>query len=241
VSGGPGEPSPAWSAARTAVVAQYSPTWASPGILHAFAVRQPGVAVDVERTEAVERLASAHAELRSELGVGQYSFCTAEQVHGAEVAVVEGLDTGTRPGVDSLVTASEGVCLGIYTADCCAVFLADPQRRVIGLAHAGAKGTRLGVVAETVRCMQERFGCPAPEIKALLSPCIRPPLYEWDFAAEIRRQLAEVGVGHVTDPGICTGADTQSYYSYRVEKGKTGRMLALLALGRNASQPTSLP
>ena len=219
-----------WASAGNVVPAEYCPAWGSPGVVHAFAVRQPGVEVDLDRAEAVERLAPAHAALRSELGVARHGFCSAEQVHGAKVAVVSGPEAAYHAGVDSLVTESDRVCLGIYTADCCAVFLADPLRRVIALVHAGAKGTRLGVVPATLRCMREQFGCEAPGIRALLSPCIRPPHYEWDFAAEIRRQLASAGVGFVTDSGVCTGADTRNYYSYRMEKGRTGRMLALLAL-----------
>lgn len=199
-------------------------------MIHGFALRQPGVEVGVERAEAVERLGPAHAALRSELGLAGRAFCAAEQVHGAGVSVVTGPSPAVYAGVDSLVTESERVCLGIYTADCCAVFLFDPQRRVIALAHAGAKGTQLGVVTATVQCMQTQFGCEAGHIRAVLSPCIRPPLYDWDFAAEIRLQLAGAGVGFVTDSGFCTGADTRKYYSYRIEKGRTGRMLALLAL-----------
>lgn len=188
--------------------------------------------MDVERAEAVARLTPSHTALRAELGLAQRIFCSAEQVHGAGVSVVagHGPEPAVHAGVDALVTGSDRVCLGIYTADCCAVFLADSQRRVIGLVHAGAKGTRLGVVPATLRCMQEAFGCEPADVTALLSPCIRPPLYDWDFAAEIRSQLAGAGVGLVTDSGRCTGADTRSYYSYRVEKGRTGRMLALLAL-----------
>jgi copper oxidase (laccase) domain-containing protein len=199
-------------------------------VVHAFAVRQPGVEVDAERAEAVGRLGPAHAALRAGLGLAERAFCSAEQVHGAGVSVVTGAIPAFHNGVDSLVTESDRVSLGIYTADCCAVFLADPVRRVIALAHAGAKGTRLGVVAATLHCMREQFGCEAVDIRALLSPCIRPPHYEWDFASEIRRQLASAGVGSVTDSGACTGADIHNYYSYRMEKGRTGRMLALLAL-----------
>ncbi len=221
-----------WASAGTAVAAEQCSGWAGPDVVHAFVVRQPGVPVDAERAEAVERLGPAHSALRAELGLAQRGFCSAEQVHGAGVSLVAG--TGPEPavyaGVDALVTGSDRVCLGIYTADCCAVFLADPRRRVIGLVHAGAKGTRLGVVPAALRCMQEEFGCEPAGITALLSPCIRPPLYEWDFAAEIRRQLSDAGVSSVMDSGRCTGADTRTYYSYRVEKGRTGRMLALLAL-----------
>ena len=224
-------PSPGgWVSAGSVVPAEHCPAWRSLGVVHAFAVRQPGVEVELERAEAVGRLGPAHAALRAGLGLAEREFCSAEQVHGAGVSVVTGAVPAVHPGVDSLVTASDRVCLGIYTADCCAVFLADPLRRVIALAHAGAKGTRLGVVPATLRCMREEFGCEMGGIRALLSPCIRPPHYDWDFAAEIRRQLAGAGVGFITDPDVCTGADTRNYYSYRMEKGRTGRMLALLAL-----------
>jgi len=63
-----------------------------------------------------------------------------------------------------------------------------------------------------------------------LSPCIRPPHYEVDFAAEIVRQCRASGVKTIHDSGVCTACDLKRYYSYRAEKGKTGRMLALLGL-----------
>jgi hypothetical protein len=65
---------------------------------------------------------------------------------------------------------------------------------------------------------------------AQLSPCIRPPHYEIDFAAEIVRQCRDAGLNEVHDSGVCTACDLQRYYSYRAEKGRTGRMLALLGL-----------
>ncbi len=63
-----------------------------------------------------------------------------------------------------------------------------------------------------------------------LSPCIRPPHYEIDFAADIVRACRERGVVNVHDSGVCTACHLDRYYSYRAEKGKTGRMLALLAI-----------
>jgi hypothetical protein len=78
--------------------------------------------------------------------------------------------------------------------------------------------------------METAFGAEPPEMIALLGPCIRPPHYEVDFAAEILRQCREAGVGTIVDPGINTAADTARYYSYRAEKGRTGRMLAMLGL-----------
>ena len=133
-------------------------------------------------------------------------------------------------GVDGLITADPRVCLGIYVADCCAVYLVEPERRVIALLHSGRKGSELGITAAAIERMRDEFGCDPAKMIVQLSPCIRPPHYEIDFAALIRRDCAAAGVRQIFDCGTCTGANVDRYYSYRVEKGKTGRMLALLAL-----------
>ncbi len=101
---------------------------------------------------------------------------------------------------------------------------------VLALLHSGKKGTEGNITGKAIRLMVDRFGCKPGDMTAALAPCIRPPLYEVDFAAEIRRQAiaASVPESRFTDSGICTGSDLQHYYSYRVEKGATGRMLALL-------------
>ncbi|MEO1857811.1 MAG: laccase domain-containing protein, partial [Rubritalea sp.] len=63
-----------------------------------------------------------------------------------------------------------------------------------------------------------------------LAPCIRPPAYECDFALEIKKTIEVAGVKEYYDSGICTSSDLSKYYSYRIEKGATGRMLALLGI-----------
>ena len=171
----------------------------------------------------------AHLELISEIGCEGALWCRAEQVHGAVVAAAS-FETGDYyPGADALVTDDPRVCLGIYVADCCAVFVVDSENRAVGLAHSGAKGTRLGVVPAMLDVMCRSFGSRPDSLCVVLSACIRPPHYEVDFAAEIRKQCAEFGVPRVWDSMLCTGADLDRYYSYRMEQGRTGRMLALLA------------
>ena len=78
--------------------------------------------------------------------------------------------------------------------------------------------------------MSAQFGSRASDLVVQLSPCIRPPHYEIDFAAEIVRQCRELGVTSIHDSGVGTASDLDRYYSYRAEKGRTGRMLAFLAL-----------
>ena len=78
--------------------------------------------------------------------------------------------------------------------------------------------------------MRARFGTQPGDLIVQLSPCIRPPFYENDFAAEIAGQCRRAGVRRVFDSGANTAAELSHYYSYRAEHGKTGRMLALVAM-----------
>jgi copper oxidase (laccase) domain-containing protein len=201
-----------------------------PGVRHAFLCRVPGLDVRTDREEALARLAGYHAAARVELGFPREPLGTARQVHGNRVAVLTEPVTQEAPGTDGLVTNLPGLCLGVYVADCCAVYLVDPVKRAIGLLHSGRKGTELGIAGRAVETMIREYGSAPGDLVAQLSPCIRPPLYEIDFAADIARQLQAAGVGEVADCGANTGADLERYYSYRMEKGRTGRLLALLMI-----------
>ena len=199
-------------------------------VIHAFTGLVPGIDVAVERETALARLEDTHRDLRIELGLGDRRFMTAEQVHGASVAAVRAESRSPFPEVDALITDDPRVCLGIYVADCGPIFLVDPERRAIGCVHSGKKGTQLEIVRAAVKAMVATYGCDPAQMVAQLGPCIRPPHYDLDFASEIIRQLGQAGVGSVHDCGRCTAANPAVYYSYRRELGKTGRMVALLAL-----------
>ncbi len=202
-------------------------------VRHGFVGRIPGIDVATDRNAALARLEVAHGAVRAELGLALQPFVTVEQVHGREVAVLDAPLAGDRclAGADGLITNQSGVSLGIYVADCCAVFMVDPVRRCLGLVHSGKKGTELAIVAHAIAQMGVHFGSVPHDLIVQLSPCIRPPHYEVDFAQEIVRQVRACGVARVHDSGLCTACDLSRYYSYRAEKARTGRMLALLALG----------
>lgn len=202
-------------------------------IRHGFVGRIPDLDVDLDRETALARLTDVHREARAGLGLAGFAFVHAQQVHGAGVAIVSETPTATpappMAAVDALVTNQRGICLGIFVADCAAVYCFDPEQGIIGLAHSGKKGTELGVVTETLR-MMESLGARPADVVVQISPCIRPPHYEVDFAAEIAAQCRRAGVRQIHDEGICTHTNVERYYSYRREKGRTGRMLAMLAL-----------
>jgi len=212
---------------------------------HVLTHRIPGIDVSHDKAEVLERLDVAHRGIRKAIGISGWPLFTAEQIHGNNVAVIDevgsarradrtpqrGVPTKEFAACDGIITYQRGVALGIYVADCCAVYIVDPKTPAIGLVHSGRKGTELGVVTNAIRKMIDCFGCNPADLIVQLSPCIRPPHYEVDFAAEIIRQCRSLGVRQIYNSGICTACDLDRYYSYRAEKGKTGRMLALLGLG----------
>jgi copper oxidase (laccase) domain-containing protein len=201
-------------------------------VRHGFIGRVPGIDVATDRAEALRRLDAAHRVIRAHLGLAKSPLATPEQVHADKIAVLDEPLAGDRcfNGADGMITNQREVSLGIYVADCCAIFLADPVKRCIGLVHSGRKGTELAIVIKAINQLRERFGSDPADLVVELSPCIRPPHYEIDFAAEIVRQARSAGVTKVHDAGTCTACDLALYYSYRAEKARTGRMLALLAI-----------
>ena len=222
----------ALSASEQLSVERFEALTAVPLVRHGFIGRVAGIDVASDKAEALRRLDVVHRQARQSIGVAELPFITAEQVHGREVAVIDQPTSRDArfDGCDGIVTNQPDVLLGIYVADCGAVFIVDPVRRAIGLVHSGKKGTELGIVGNAIDLMAERFGSSPRELVVQLSPCIRPPHYEIDFAADVVSQCRARGVERVHDGGVCTACDLDRYYSYRAEMARTGRMLALLAL-----------
>jgi len=199
---------------------------------HAFAQRIPGINVSHDKAEVLKRLDAAHREIRNAIGIGDWLLFTAQQIHGNKIAIVDAPMTSGKEfaACDGIITNQRGIVLGVYVADCCAVYIVDSKTPAIGLVHSGRKGTDLGVVPNAITQMSDRFGSDPANIIVQLSPGIRPPHYEVDFAAEIVSQCRALGVQEIHDSGVCTACDLKRYYSYRAEKGKTGRMLAVFGL-----------
>ena len=194
------------------------PELARRGLAHFFTLREP---VNPEIRDLPGKLKAA--ELPAEM-------VSAEQVHGAGVAQVGGGDAGrVMPGMDALISGENGISLVVRVADCGPVWLHCAKTGAIGLVHSGRKGTQLGIVPATIRAMKMEFGADPAQMLGLLGPCIRPPHYDVDFAGEILRQMKAEGVGEIVDCGLCTAREPERFYSYRREKGQTGRHFAVLA------------
>ena len=206
-----------------------------PGVRAAWIGRVPDLPIIGDRDEAMKLLRPYHESAVSEFACQSAQWWRAEQVHGTHVAVVPGRlqilapdGLPVVPACDGLVTCQPGIVLAIYAADCGAIWLADRETGAIGLLHSGKKGTEGNIFNVALRAMADQFGTQAKNVTAVLSPCIRVPDYDVDFASEIGKQAARAGVGSFLDCGLNTASDLQHHYSYRRELGKTGRMMALI-------------
>ncbi len=182
-------------------------------------------------------------------------------VHGNRV-VLAPRPRGNMPPLqaDALVTHTPQVTLLMRFADCLPVLVYEPRRRVIGIAHAGWRGTAQGVAMALVEALVQAYDARPREMVAVLGPGIGPDHYTvgpevhramqraFGEAAEawFRRanghlwldlwqanawQLRRAGVGVVRISGLCTGCDTRRWFSHRIERGRTGRFPVLMALG----------
>lgn len=202
-----------------------------------FITRIPGIPTTTDRAAVIAALTPAHEAVLAEGGISPKMLRRAQQVHGNKVALVGDIGCSYPvEGVDGLFCGGKAdCCLGIYVADCAAIWIYDTVSQSRALVHSGKLGTQQNIVGETLSAMYKVLGVDAKNCIAVISPCIRPPHYEVDIVSMIKQQLADAGIApeNIADAGLDTAADLDTFYSYRIEKGNTGRMLALF--GRTPS------
>lgn len=226
-------------------MSQYSPDYLNvlndiPENFARFITRIPGVSTTTDRNAVIAALTPAHEAVLAEGGIAPKMLRRAQQVHGNKVALVGDIGCSYPvEGVDALFCGGKAdCCLGIYVADCAAVWIYDTVSQSRALVHSGKLGTQQNIVGETLKAMYKILGVQAADCIAVISPCIRPPHYEVDIATMIRQELAEAGIApqNIHDCGLDTAADLETFYSYRIEKGNTGRMLALFGRTPQSSE-----
>lgn len=203
-----------------------------------------------------------HERMYAAAGVNGARVCSVWQVHSADVLVVNGPVRNRRwiALADSMVTDRTDTPLTMRFADCTPLLFHDPAKGVIGMAHAGWRGTVSGVGANTVRTMVQAYGCNPHDILACIGPSIGPARYQvgdevvdavqarfgttdglirrdpadgtayLDLWAANKLDLQRAGVEQIEVAGICTAEHTDEFFSHRAEKGRTGRFGAVLSL-----------
>lgn len=205
-----------------------APLRKTPQVRAGFVERVPGIETSTDKEATLALLQPSHREAAEALGFN--STHLAEQIHGDQLSIIDPASPEMALGSDGLLTKQPGILLGIHVADCGAIYLLDQQSGALALLHSGKKGTELNITGKAIALMTRAFGTDPRNLTVVLGPCIRPPHYEIDFAAQIREQARTAGVleKEYFDSGLCTASDPSRFYSYRIEKGNTGRHLALL-------------
>src|SRR5688572_30108060 len=128
-------------------------------------------------------------------------LATVHQIHSANVVRVERpWAQDERPHADAMVTDRPGLLLGVLTADCAPVLLADAEAGVVGAAHAGWKGALTGIVHSTVAAMQA-LGAQPRRMVALVGPCIAQARYDVGSGYQDRFEHPDTGSGRFFAPG----------------------------------------
>jgi YfiH family protein len=222
-----------------------------PGIAHGFFTRRGGVSEGVYGSlncgqgsaDTPAKVNENRGRIARSLGAEPSLLVSSWQVHGASTAVVEAPWKGDRPQADALVTTTRGLTLGVLTADCAPILLADAEAGVIGAAHAGWRGALGGVIESVVDAM-EQLGGRRERIAAAVGPAIGPDSYEvgpefkrevlvgapengrffhhvasgrahFDLAGFCLSRLSSAGVGTIEHASPDTYADESRFFSFR--------------------------
>lgn len=226
-----------------------------PHVRHAFFTREGGVSQGIYAslncgygsTDDPANVAENRARAAGRLGLAPERLLTVHQIHSTTVLGVDETKLWTSPGApkaDAMVTDRPGVALGVLSADCAPVLMADAAANVIGAAHAGWKGALAGVVETTLSAM-EKLGAQRARVHAAIGPCIARESYEvgpefpapfidqdatnaaffsasrraghymFDLPGYLARRLRLLGVAVVEDSGHDTLGNERQFFSYR--------------------------
>ncbi len=201
--------------------------------------------------------------LTDTLGISLAALTTSKQDHNSHVQIVSAAlrgkgsadYQGAVSATDAMVTNVPDICLMILVADCVPIVFFDPSKAVIGVVHAGWKGTLQRIGQKTVEVLEEHFDCSPGDILAGIGPSIGPCCYQVgpEVVSEAERVFGtrEHFVSNKTEDGkayldlwsanlaqlrqaaipeknievarVCTCHHPDEFFSYRYEKGKTGR------------------
>jgi len=241
---------------------------------HAISSRHGGVSPDPYRSlnmgyatdDRLENVVENRSRLARAVGAPADAIVSGRLSHASEVAVFAG-SRGSRPDVpfqprrgaarvergfeaDAVVSDVPGLYFLLTFADCVPLVFFDPERHVVGAAHAGWRGTSLAIAVAVVRTMRDVFGSRPESMRVAIGPSIGPCCYtvtqdvletfasrgvepvvtrnhavRLDLWKTNQRQLRDAGIpaASIENPRICTSCNVDSYFSHRAENGMTGR------------------
>ncbi len=210
--------------------------------------------LSVHTKDIPENTAENRRRFWQTLGITEDQVATTHQVHSNEILTVT--TPGNYEGYDALVTRQPGIALAVTVADCTPVLIYDNRQRAIAAIHAGWRGTVGEIAWKTVLKMQEEFGTEPVDCLAYVGTCIDKCSFEVgdevathfsvahkyfnqksgkffvDLKKANRDQLVKVGLAdsNIQLSPYSTVLNNDDYFSHRLEKGQTGRMLACISM-----------
>jgi polyphenol oxidase len=249
-----------------------------------FTQEDSRAAVERNRAAFVKAIGAVTHGRRPTVGKSLWPLVTLRQIHSDIIHCVNSIPDEPLAG-DGLITATPGLLLGIQTADCLPVILADSKKRAVGVFHAGWRGTVKRIVEKGAGEMFRHFGSHPRDLKAAIGPGIQGCCYEvgeevrakfesqfayadklfrevkesdpvrekypllfltarapghgelpkqifLDLVEANRQQLLAAGVPakNIEASPLCTNCRTDLLFSYRAEKGKTGRLMGVVGI-----------
>ncbi|MBI5416318.1 MAG: peptidoglycan editing factor PgeF [Candidatus Omnitrophica bacterium] len=195
------------------------------------------------------------AFLTKQLGFRLPEVLTVRQVHGNKILVAArgaARKSVSMEAADGILTDRPNLALAVRTADCLSVFIYDPRNEVVGLIHAGWRGTQQQIARRAVTLMRAHWDSRPRDLRVAFGPAIRSCCYQvaspflehfpretvkrkqgyfFDLPQANKNQLVEAGVdaANITDCGVCTRCEPECF-SYRREGESAGRMISLMML-----------
>ncbi len=229
-----------------------------PGFVHAFATRRSD-RNDFTLGPASNPLVQMNRDrFLAAIGATGWPLMKLMQVHSGTVLPMEDTSAAGEPiQGDAAVTALQGIALGIQTADCLPILIADNRARAVAAIHAGWRGTAVRIAQNAITRLRENFGIDPKDLTAAIGPHIGVCCYEvgpdvlesftdssvfeqragWakahlNLAEANRRQLMESGVPEeqIEISSLCTKCRGDLFYSYRRDGTKAGRMLSVIGI-----------
>lgn len=188
------------------------------------------------------------------LKISPDQVASSHQTHSDQVLVAS--SAGDYQGYDALITNTSDIFLAVTVADCTPILIYDPVQKAVAAIHAGWRGTVSQIVSKTVEMMKMSFGTLPADCHAYVGTCIDANSFEvgeevalaFDPAHKIfneekqkfyvdlklanKTQLLESGLpeSHIQISAYSTVLDNRDYFSYRLEKRQTGRMLGVIGI-----------
>ncbi|MBE6990355.1 MAG: peptidoglycan editing factor PgeF [Ruminococcaceae bacterium] len=244
------------------------------GIRHGFSTRRGGVSpapwdslnLGVSRGDDISNVRENYRRFCVAVGTDPARCVLSRQVHEDNVRLVTDADVGKGlwrerdyASADALICSTPGLPLVVFSADCNVILLHDPVRRAIGAAHAGWKGTALGIVKKTVEAMESQFGCDPSDLRAAIGPAIGTCCFETDddVPTALRAALGEgakpymnwnghkwhidlkavntlwlrcAGVERIDVCELCTACRQDLFWSHRKVGNARGTQAAMISL-----------